>query len=217
MQQLLFAFMFTCLLCVTVSAHVLDEYVQATQITLAPNGIGAELHLTPGVHIADRIFKLIDLDHNGQISPAEAEGYAGSVLKGIALEVDGQRLPLTMTRFQLPSRSEMKEGVAVIRLDVWANCFLSQGEHQLDFRNEHLPQLSAYLVNVLVPKDDTIAIDAQQRDVLQHQLQATFRVNSTETPATAVRSPWPRLLLIAPALALLCVMWRALRLFFPAP
>src|SRR5215213_314102 len=142
-----------CLLCAfafqaTAAAHVLDEYVQATQLSLTPGGARVELRLTPGVEVADRVFALIDVDGDGQISSSEGQAYARRVLRDIALEVDGRRVPLTQAGINFPSRRELKEGRGAIRLAFAAEGALgAAGEHQLSFRNDHLPELSAYLVN----------------------------------------------------------------------
>jgi hypothetical protein len=50
----------------TAAAHVLDEYVEAAQISLAPEGARVELRLVPGVEVADRVFALIDLMATGR-------------------------------------------------------------------------------------------------------------------------------------------------------
>jgi hypothetical protein len=195
-----------CLLCAfafqaTAAAHVLDEYVQAAQIALAPGGVRVELRLTPGVEMADRIFAMLDVDGDGQISSAEEQAYARRVLQDIALEVDGRRVPLALTGVEFPSRREMNEGVGAIRLDLAAEAALgTAGEHRLSFRNDHLPELSFYLVNTLVPATDAIKINGQQRDALQRRFQVEFRVLSTDAPA---RPQWVGVLLSGLCLALL--------------
>ncbi|HEX8143817.1 MAG TPA: hypothetical protein VF553_14560 [Pyrinomonadaceae bacterium] len=40
------------------------------------------------------------------------------------------------------------------------------GEHQLPFRNNHLPELVVYLVNAPVPTTSEIKISGQERDPL---------------------------------------------------
>jgi hypothetical protein len=171
----------------TAAAHVLDEYVQAAQIALVPGGVRVELRLIPGVQVADRVFALIDSDGDGQISSAEEQAYARRVMEEIALEVDGRRVPLALKGVEFPTRREMNEGVGAIRLDLTAEADLrAAGEHRLSFRNDHLPEFSAYLSNTLVPRTDAIKISGQQRDALQHGLQVNFLVLSPDVRA------WPR-------------------------
>jgi hypothetical protein len=221
MKHLYLSLFCLCVLHATVSAHVVDEFVQAAQLTLASNGIAIELRLTPGVELADRAFAMIDRDGNGKISPAEEEAYARRIMHDVTLEVDQQRMALTLKGAQFPSKSDMKAGVGVIRLNLWADASLrNAGEHQTLFRNNHLPQLSTYLANVLVPTTEGIRITGQQRDVLQQELQVNLRVNSADAPvplqiAPVARSLWPKILMSITGLALVISIWLALR--FAAP
>ena len=200
-----------CVLCAfaiqsTAAAHVLDVYLQAAQISLTPAGARVELRLIPGVQVADRIVAMIDSDRDGQISPAEEQAYARSVLHDIALDVDGRRAPLALAPVEFPSRREMSEGVGAIRLELTADADLrAAGEHHVSFRNDHLPELGVYLANALVPATDAIKITGQQRDELQHELQVDFLVLSPDARA------WPRwtgVLLFGLCLALFLTQWK---------
>jgi nickel/cobalt transporter (NicO) family protein len=211
MKRLLFGVLCTCALHIMASAHVLDQYLQVAQIALAPDGVRIELRLIPGVQIADRIFALIDVDGDKQISSVEEQAYARRVLQDTALEVDGRRTPLALAGVQFPSRREMNEGLGAIRLTLAAEAGLdATGEHQLAFRNDHLPELGVYLANPLVPTTDAIKITGQQRDELQYRLQVNFQVLSADGRA------WPRwagVLLLGLCLALLLPLWKRLRSF----
>jgi hypothetical protein len=211
MKRLLFCLLCACALPITAPAHALDQYLQVAQIALAPGGVRVELRLTPGARVADRVFALIDVDGDGQISPAEEQAYARRALRDVALEVDGRRTPLTLTGIQFPSRREMNEGVGAIRLDLAAEADLgAAGEHQLTFRNDHMPELGVYMANALVPTTDAIKITGQIRDALQRGLQLDFRVSSADGRA------WPRwtgVLLFGLCLALLLPRWKRLRRF----
>ncbi len=192
----------------TAAAHVLDEYVQAAQVALAPDGVRVDLRLIPGVEVADRVFAMIDADGDGQISPAEEQAYARRVLRDVSLEVDGQRAPLALTSIHFPARREMNEGLGAIRLGLAAKAPLgTAGEHRLFFRNDHLPELGVYLANALVPATDAINITGQQRDPLQRGLRVGFRVLSPDVRA------WPRwigILLFGLCLAFLFARWSRL-------
>lgn len=209
MKRLLLCLLSACVLHLSVRAHVLDQYLQVVQVALAPDGVRIELRLIPGVQVADRVIALIDVDGDGQISSAEEQSYVRRVLQDVALEVDGRRAPLTLTGIQFPSRSEMKEGNGAIRLNLTVEAALGRvGEHQLSFRNYHLPELGVYLANALVPTTEAIKITGQQRDSLQRGLQVDFRVLS----ADARTSPrWIGVLLLGVCLALLLTQWKRLR------
>jgi hypothetical protein len=209
MKRLLASFLCAVAFEATAVAHVLDQYLQVAQIALAPGGVRVELRLIPGVQVADRIFAQIDVDADGQISPAEEQAYARHVLRDIALEVDGRRAPLALTGVQFPSGLEMSEGNGAIRLDLVAEAALEvAGEHQLSFRNDYLPELGVYLANALIPTTDAIKITGQERDALQHGIQVNFRVLSSDAHA------WPRwaaVLLFGLSPAMLFPQWRRLR------
>jgi hypothetical protein len=193
----------------TAAAHALDEYVQAAQVALAPGGARVELRLTPGVFVADRVYALIDVDGDGRLSAAEEQAYARRVLQDLSLEVDGRRVPLRLEGVEYPSRREMKEGVGRIRLDLAAEAALdAAGEHRLSFRNDHLPEVGAYLANVLAPATDAFRIDGQQRDALQHELRVDFQVL---TPGARARPLRTAALLSGLCLALLFTQRRRLR------
>jgi nickel/cobalt exporter len=129
----------------------------------------------------------MDADGDGQISSTEEQRYARRVLRDLALEVDGRPAPLTLTDVQFPPRRELNEGLGVIRLNLAAKAaFGGAGEHQLSFRNDHLPELGVYLANVLAPTTDAIAVTRQQRDPLQHGLRVDRSVRSAGARA------WPR-------------------------
>src|SRR4051812_3412896 len=49
------------------SAHRLDQYLQATRLSLAADQVGVEIDLTPGVEVAPAVFALINTDHDGRI------------------------------------------------------------------------------------------------------------------------------------------------------
>ena len=53
------------------SAHILDEYEQATRIALAKDHVTLKLRLTAGVEIASQVFALIDTNKDGQLSKVE--------------------------------------------------------------------------------------------------------------------------------------------------
>jgi len=178
MKRFVFSLLCIWTLQITASAHVLDEYLQAAQIALAPDGVHIELHLTPGVDVADKVFALIDADRDKQISSAEEQAYAQRVLREVALSLDQRSMPLELKGVQFPSRGEMKEGLGTIRIDLFAASHLSEGDHQLHFRNDHLSRIGVYQANALVPTTSTIKVTSQQRDTLQHELRVSFQILS---------------------------------------
>jgi hypothetical protein len=156
------------------AAHQLDEYLQATRIAIEPDRIVLEIGLTPGVTVAERIFTAIDRNSDTRVSESEVGTYGRQVLQDLALEIDGHRLPLALVRAESPAWSELRDGVGTIRLRVAAEGRVPRGHHQLRFVNSHLPEISVYLVNVLMPSTSAISIREQQRDLGQHGIRLEF-------------------------------------------
>jgi hypothetical protein len=161
----------------TVRAHRLDEYLEAARMSLAMDGIVLRMDLTPGVDVAALIFATINTNRDGEISETEGRTYANQVLKEIVLEVDGRRQHLNLSRCEFPSFREMSSGLGVIRIEARAAWEPTRGEHLLFYRNNHMPDLGAYLVNALVPATPKIEITTQQRDPLQREFRLGFKVN----------------------------------------
>ena len=209
MKRLLVCLLCACAVCLPVTAHVLDQYLQVAQIALAPDSVRVELRLIPGAQVADRIIALIDTDGDGEILGAEEQAYARRALQDVTLEVDGRRAPLALTEVHFPAQLEMKEGIGAIRLTLAAEAALgAAGEHQLSFRNDHLPELGVYLANTLVPTTTGIKINGQERDALQRGL----RINFHATPDAAHgRLRWTGVFIFGLCLALLLPQWKRLR------
>jgi hypothetical protein len=170
------------------SAHILDEYEQATRIALAPDHVTLKLRLTAGVEIASQVFALIDTDKDGQVSPTEGRAYGQRWLRTATLKVDGRSPPLTLVRVEVPPLSEMKSGEAPIYLEFTAKVAAgAPGAHRLTYENQHQPKISTYLVNALRPADSALVIQGQRRDRLQRGIRLDYTVAARSAgPATSV-------------------------------
>ncbi len=209
MKRLLICMLCACALQITVSARALDQYLQLTQIALAPDGARIELRLIPGVQVAERIYALIDANGDGQITTAEEQAYSRRVSQDIELALNGVSVPLKLTDLQFPTKQEMREGLGTIRLTYVAPATLGAADHQqLYFRNNHLPELGVYLVNALVPTSSRIKIVGQERDSLQREMRLSFHITSR-----GIRGPrpWAGVLMLCLCLALLFPQWKHLR------
>lgn len=162
----------------TLSAHRLDEYLQATRLSLASDQIVLKIDLTPGVDTAAAIFASIDNDRDGRISDDEAGAYANRVLDDVVLEVDGERRPVFLASEEFPSFQEMSAGIGVIRIEACAPWAGLPGRHSLFFRNDHRPELGVYLVNALVPESPDIELAGQHRDTLQREFRLLFELDA---------------------------------------
>jgi hypothetical protein len=176
-------------------AHRLDEYLQATRLSIDVDRVRLEIDLTAGVAVAPEVFACIDTNRDGQISGAEGDAYARQVLGSVVLSVDGQPTLVTLTENRFPAFREMSLGVGTIEVRGTANVpAASAGRHQLSYVNTHQPERSVYLVNALVPADPHIRIAGQDRDRTQHRLTLDYAVTAD--------APWARTWSLLAALAM---------------
>jgi hypothetical protein len=171
-------FFILCLACaLRASAHRLDEYLQATRISVDRDRLSLELSLTPGVSLAPLVFFWIDTDHDGHISRREGAAYAQQVLDSLQLDVDDRPLSVTLLDQHFPEFHEMSLGEGVVRLRAAAKLTgIGDGNHRVVYRNTHKSEWSVYLANALVPEDDHIEIVEQHRDSAQRELAIDYRV-----------------------------------------
>ena len=148
-------------------AHRLDEYLQATTLSLGKDRVQAQISLTPGVDVFPIVLAQIDTDADGVISQAEQRAYAERVLRDLSLTIDGDRLRLRLVSSRFATIEEMKEGRGDIRLKFNADLPRSDSNRRLIFESHHLSPIAAYLVNCLVPRDPDIQITAQHRNYEQ--------------------------------------------------
>ena len=159
-------------------AHRLDEYLQATRVSVATNRIDLSIDLTPGVAIASQLMEVIDRD--GRVSKEETVAYAHRMLKELRVALDDKVLALNLVEASFPALQAVREGLGVIHLKATAPVgpFVA-GKHTLSVTNAHLPAISVYLVNALVPEDRGIKITQQTRDELQKNYRLEFVVSRT--------------------------------------
>lgn len=187
------------------TAHRLDEYLQATRISVARRHVTAEISLTPGAEVAGIVISAIDRDRNGEISTAEGFAYAEGVVNSLSLEVDGLRRGLALDEHRIPSLAEMRRGDGVIRLRASAPTSADAvGRHRLSFSNTHRSDIGVYLVNALVPVDSRIGINGQSRDMLQREFQMEYTVSDREENLE-LAAVWPPVLGLSIAAVLLAI------------
>src|SRR6476619_5921795 len=97
-------------------AHPLDQYLQATYITVAPAQIVVELDLSPGVLVAPQVLPQLDTDGDQQITAAEGQAYADALLRNVVLQVDGTPLALAATPIEMPPYLTIQAGYGTIRI-----------------------------------------------------------------------------------------------------
>jgi hypothetical protein len=194
------------------SAHRLDEYLQATLVTIEPGDIKLQINLTPGVVVATPVLALIDRDRDGVISTNEAAAYAELLKRELALQLDRRPLELKLTASEFPPPDELRTGFEIIQLEyAAAPGSLARGAHELVFENRHQTNLSVYLVNAALPKSSAIQITRQTRN----ENQSTGRIEFTFQPPPADWSSAKRIVLpLVVSFVVLCVgavIWRRTR------
>jgi hypothetical protein len=190
------------LLVAPAAAHRLDEYLQASLISLSRARVHLQLDLTPGVAVLPQVLSAIDTDRDGTISETERNAYATQVLRDLSLVVDGEPARLQLVSSLFPKIEEMNEGLGVIRLELDAELPPSRSgaSRRISFENHHQDRISAYLVNSLVPRDPALRITAQSRDYRQ----SAYRVDFVQSGG----APW---CVVAAACLLLvraAIFWR---------
>lgn len=181
MRRTIAAGAFVLALTAAVSAHRLDEYLQAARLDIARDRITLEMDLTPGVSVASQVLADVDTNQDGVISRAEADAYAARVLSSLSLTVDGRRERLQPVEVRVPEIDAMRQGVGAVRIRALAQLDGTRGSHELMFQNGHRPDIAVYLANALVPRDTAVEIERQDRDALQRELRIAYRVRSQWT------------------------------------
>jgi hypothetical protein len=172
----------------TALAHRLDEYLQATLVTIEPSEVRFQINFTPGVAVAERVLSLIDRDHDGVISTNETVAYADLVRRHLAVAVDGHKLALSLTASNFPNVTELRTGWGIIQLEFCATVgHLQTGAHKLTLKNRHLPGLSVYLFNAALPRSRSVQITKQTRNKEQSTGEIEFVITPPESSRVAGR------------------------------
>ncbi len=174
---------FSC--CLPSFANRLDEYLQATTISLEKDRIAVTMRLSPGVAVAPVVVAAVDGNGDDAFSDAEENAYVEQILEDVLLTLDGDSLSLYLKSKTFPSIRDMRKGLGEIQLEFFAAApRQSVSQRELVFENHHRSQIGAYLVNALVPPDPDILITAQRRNFEQ----SSYRLDYSQT-RTSMASP----------------------------
>lgn len=158
-------------------SHRVDEYLQATLVSVEKDRVLLSLRLVPGVAVSSTVIASVDTDGDGVISQSEQQAYAQRVLADLSLTIDGKRVTPRLVSVDFPQVEQMKEGLGKIRMEFTAAIPRSGGNRRLVFENHHQPRIAAYLVNCLVPRDPDIRIVTQDRNEQQSFYQLDYVQN----------------------------------------
>lgn len=191
-----------------VSAHRLDEYLQATLVSIEPDGICLRINLTPGVEVAEAVIASVDRDHDGIISPQEAAAYAEMLKGSLDAKLDRRVLELKSGPAGFPTLADLRSGWGIIQIEfVGSPGSLAVGTHRFSLENRNLPQKSIYLFNAAAPKSAAIHILQQSRNETQSVGEIEFSLDGD-------RSLFSKPGIVAAALALVAILAWALRRSF---
>jgi hypothetical protein len=158
-------------------AHRLDEYLQATLVSIEPTEVRLQINLTPGVAVAKPVLALIDLDGDGVISTNEASAYSELLKRDLTVRLDRRKVVLKVASSSFPEPTELRTGWGIIQMEFSATLSsLAAGRHKLTLRNRHLPRLSVYLFNAAQPKSDSVQIISQKRNKAQSTGEIEFTI-----------------------------------------
>lgn len=181
----------TCLLAAPAAAHRLDEYLQATIVSIEKDQVQMSMRLIPGTAVASFVISGIDTNGDGVLSAKEQREYAERVLHDVSLTIDGgAALTPQLRSVTFPEVPAMKEGLGEIQLEFTASLPRSQGqERKLVFENHHQPPISVYLVNCLVPRDHDLRVVAQKRNEGQSFYQLEY-MDASAVPTGSGARTW---------------------------
>ena len=156
-------------------AHRIDEYLQATILSLAENRVQASMRLIPGTLVAQSVIAGIDSDGDGVFSDGEERAYAQRVLDDLTITIDGKSLQPKLISFTFPQPAQMRDGLGEIHIDYRMDLAYGGQDRSFIVANHHLSGTSVYLMNVLVPEDPGIRILAQKRNEQQSLYEVDYR------------------------------------------
>jgi HupE / UreJ protein len=149
------------------SAHRLDEYLQATILSVDKDHLQASMRLIPGVAVSSSVLAGIDSNGDGVLSQAEQQAYAKRVLGDLSLTLDGKPLHPRLDSAVFPPIQQMKQGLGEIQIGFTADLPPGGPKRTLVLENHHQARNAAWLVNTLVPSDPDIHLGAQTRNEQQ--------------------------------------------------
>src|ERR1700749_3532671 len=97
-----------CLAAIPAQAHRLDEYLQATILSLEPGKISLTMRLVPGMAVSEQVITGIDSNGDGVLSGTEQTAYVERVMSDIVLTENGKPLTFHLVRAAFPSIAQMR-------------------------------------------------------------------------------------------------------------
>jgi hydrogenase/urease accessory protein HupE len=185
MRKTLLIFLAVLLLSTAAFAHRLNEYLEATTVSLSRGKVFLELRLTPGVAIAPDVLKKIDQNGDNRMEESEQRTYLAQLGNDFLLTLDGNVTDIMAVSYSFPTVENMQKGIGDIIIDYEANIDKHGSLHQLKLANKHYSTIAVYLVNCLLPADTTIHVIDQIRNANQSNYQLDFAMGPVQSGAYA--------------------------------
>jgi hypothetical protein len=157
-------------------AHRIDEYLQATMLSLETDRAQGSMRLIPGVLVGPSVIALIDSNHDGLFSQDEAKAYAQRVVGDLSITLDGNVARAQLDSWTVPEPSHLRDGLGEISVHYHVD--LAPGDNRqrsLLLANRHLNDSSVYLMNVEVPRDLNLQILDQKRNERQSVYEVDYQ------------------------------------------
>jgi hypothetical protein len=165
-------------------AHRIDEYLQATIVSLQTNEAQASMRLIPGVMVAPSVIAAIDSNHDGVFSASEKQAYAQRVLGDLSITIDGKKVLPQSLSWSFPEPAQMREGLGEIQIEYRVELPPGGSNRVLILMNHHLNPTSVYLMNAVVPRDRNLRILAQKRNEVQSVYELDYQQAGTADAAS---------------------------------
>jgi hypothetical protein len=173
-------------------AHRIDEYLQATILSLQADRVQASMRMIPGILVAPSVIAEIDGNGDGVLSRDEERAYAQRVLGDLSITAEGERVQPKLISWSFPQAAQMRDGIGEIRIEYSVDLPNGHGTRALILSNHHLSNTSVYLMNVLVPQDQHIHILAQKRDEKQSLYEVDYQqMRAVTDPSASDFRGWP--------------------------
>ncbi len=172
----------------TALAHRIDEYLQATILSLETRRVQASMRLIPGMLVASSVIAMIDSDADGVFSETEERAYAQRLLSDLSITIDGNGVQPKLVAESFPPPAQMRAGLGEIHIVYTIDVPADGAKRSLILANHHLSSTSVYLMNVLAPQDPDIRILAQKRN----EQQSVYELDYEQATATNAgwHTPW---------------------------
>ncbi|MEO8428430.1 MAG: hypothetical protein ABI651_15075 [Verrucomicrobiota bacterium] len=158
------------------------------------------------MEVSEKVIWMIDRNGDRNISAPEGKAFSETLRRQLAVSVDNHPLAIEILAAEFDSTSELQSGNGTIHVEMRARLPQTLARVQrLRFENRNLAEMSAYLVNAVLPRVPTIRILKQERNESQSIGWIDFSVEPSKGDSWARTAPFCATALLAAAgLLIIC-------------